>query len=76
MTYLPKENISPNDTEMGSTKILQHTFRNENFISKSIIERTIKHFEEIRSVRNRTIPGRPMSATVKEKALDYCTIFC
>jgi len=39
------------------------------------IEQTIKRFEEIMSVKNRTILGRPLSVTVEEKELDIAQFF-
>jgi len=35
----------------------------------------IKRFEEIESVKNRTLPERPLSATVEEKVLDIAQSF-
>jgi len=55
------------------TQLFNETFRNENtvnsntVISKSTVERTIKHFNEIGSVKNCTVLGRLKSATNPEK---------
>jgi len=52
-------------------QLFNETFRNENTaISKSIVERTIRCFNEIGNVKNRPILGRPKSATNPEKSLD------
>jgi len=57
-------------------QIFNETFRDENTaISRSTVERTVKHFNETGSVKNRQIPGRPISATGEEKQLDVAQSF-
>jgi len=46
-------------------QIFNETFRDENTaISRSTVEQTVKRFNETGSVKNRQIPGRPISAMV------------
>jgi len=55
--------------------IFNATFRNENdnnFISKSNVERTVKRIKEIGSVKNCSKTGRPL--TNEKKALDVLSI--
>jgi len=56
-------------------RLFNDTFRNENSISKLTVERTIKRFKEIGSVKNRTILGRSLLATIEEKTLDVAQSF-
>jgi len=63
--------------------LFNETFRNElTPISKSTVERTVKHFEDTGSFKDRPRTGRPITATTEEKSLyvlqsivedPYCT---
>jgi len=80
MAYLSEEErisllMMRRSTKNDEVKQLFNNTRNKNSISKSTVERTIKRFEEIGSVKNCTIPGRPLLATVEEKALDVTQSF-
>lgn len=57
-------------------QIFNETFRDENTaISRSTVERTVRRFNETGSVKNRQIPGRPISAIGEEKQLDVAQLF-
>jgi len=52
-------------------QLFNETFCNKNTaIPRSIVERKIRRFNEIGSVKNRSVLGRPKSATNPEKSLD------
>jgi len=56
-------------------QIFNKTFRNENTaIPRSTMKRRIRRFNETSSVKNRQIPGRPISVTCEEKQLDVALI--
>jgi len=80
MAYLSEEErisllMMRESTKNNEVKQLFNNTRNKNSILKLTVEQTMKRFEEIGSVKNCTIPGRLLSATVKEKALDVAQSF-
>lgn len=67
------------DRERSYNEIRQffnEIFRNGGVpLSKTIVMRTIRRYEEIGNVKNRMIPGRPRSATIKENQLNVAQLF-
>lgn len=52
-------------------QVFNEIFRDENTaISRSTVERTIRRFDEIGSMKNRQIPERPISATSEVQELN------
>lgn len=53
------------------TNLFNATFRNDGTpISRGTVSKTIRRFDDIGSVRNRPLAGRPSTATNEEKSLD------
>lgn len=58
------------------TNLFNATFRNDGTpISRGTVSKTIRRFDDIGSVRNRPLAGRPSTATNEEKSLDVLQSF-